>query len=84
MIKSFFHSLRAPASVHLNPTLVIRLLVVLSVALALLAGYYHASWENQLKKYQRLEDMFVRVRSQLGREEMQRLIDLSREQEKNK
>ena len=84
MIKSFLHSLRAPASIRSNQILVIRLLVVLSVALALLAGYYHASWENQLKKYQRLEDMFVRVRGQLGREETQRLIDLSREQEKNK
>ncbi len=82
MINSFISSLRAPAATQLNHKQVTRLLVLLSVVLALLAGYYHASLETQSKKYQRLEDMYVRVRGQLGREETQRLIDLSREQER--
>jgi hypothetical protein len=81
MIRTFFDSLRAPKAVQLNLTILIRLLVLLSVVLALLAGYYHSSLETQVKKYQRLEDMYVRVRSQLGREETQRLIDLSRQQD---
>lgn len=82
MIKAFFNSLRSPTPAKLNQKIVMRLLVGMCVALALLAGYYHASLETQAKKYQRLEDMYVRVRGQLGREETQRLIDLSREQEK--
>lgn len=60
---------------------VIRILVILVVALALLAGYYHSSYLTEQRKYQRLEDRYVRVRGMLGREETQRLIDLSYEVE---
>lgn len=82
MIKAFYSSLRADSTMKLDQKNLTRLLVFLSVALALMAGYYHASLESQVKKYQRLEDMYVRVRGQLGREETQRLIDLSRAQDK--
>ncbi len=58
-----------------------RFLLALCIVLSLLAGYYHGSLETQQKKYQRLEDMYVRVRGELGREETQRLIDVSREKE---
>ena len=57
--------------------------VVLQIAigiiffLALLAGYFHAQYQAENRKYRRLEDMYVRVRSQLGREVMQDLIDAS-------
>ncbi len=61
----------------------IRFLLVLVIVLSLVAGYYHATWQTEQKKYARLEDLYVRVRGELGREETQRLIDLSREQEKN-
>lgn len=56
-------------------------MLALIVLLALAAGYYHSSWEAEQKKYARLEDRYVRVRNILGREETQRLIDLSRELE---
>ncbi|MBD3279185.1 MAG: hypothetical protein GF390_00555 [Candidatus Pacebacteria bacterium] len=59
----------------------IRLLVALIVILSLTAGYYHSLWKTERKKYKRLEDMYVRVRGELGREETQRLIDLSHEKE---
>lgn len=58
-----------------------RLLLVTLLLVSLCAGYYHATLQTERKRYARLEDMYVRIRSQLGREETQRLIDLSREQE---
>lgn len=82
MIKSFLASLRIPKTTQIiDQKKIMLMLLILSVVLALLAGYYHASLETQTKKYQRLEDMYVRVRGQLGREETQRLIDLSRANE---
>lgn len=41
------------------------------------AGYYHTLLQLEQKKYNRLEDKYVRVRNQLGTLEMQRLIDES-------
>lgn len=58
---------------------VIRFLLVVILILAITAGYFQSAYELEQKKYARLEDMFVRVRKMLGREETQRLIDLSRE-----
>lgn len=83
-MQSFLNSLRDSTPNSITQKVLIRVLVVLVVVLALLAGYYHASLESQTKKYLRLEDMYVRVRGQLGREETQRLIDLSRAQDKLK
>jgi hypothetical protein len=57
----------------------LRFMVLLCVVLALAAGYYHSMYLNENKKYLKLEDMYVRVRSELGREETQRLIDQSYE-----
>lgn len=54
-----------------------RVLVVLIVVLAFAAGYYQTALSIEQQRYERYEDMFVRVRSQLGRDEMQRLIDQS-------
>jgi hypothetical protein len=65
-----------PFFTHKN---LVRFLVVLIVSLALTAGYYHAQLEAEQRKYLQLEDKYVRVRSQLGREETQRLIDKSYE-----
>lgn len=54
-----------------------RILVLIIVVLSILAGYFQASLISEQKKYSRLEDKFVRVRSGLGTEETQRLIDES-------
>lgn len=69
------HSRMQPASAQA----ITRLLTALLLALALAAGYYYTAYDNQLKKYAKLEDKYVRVRSVLGREETQRLIDRSYE-----
>ena len=58
-----------------------RFLALLVILFALVAGYYHAVLVSERKRYSRLEDLYVRVRSELGREETQRLIDVSREKE---
>lgn len=56
---------------------IIRVLTLVVVILAFVAGYYQSALKVERERYKRYEDMFVRVRSQLGRDEMQRLIDLS-------
>ena len=61
----------------------IRILIILIILLSLLTGYYQTALDLERKKYARLEDWYVRVRSELGREETQRLIDLSRQKEDN-
>lgn len=65
----------------LNQVKVTRLLVALLVVSSLIAGYYSALYTNEERKYDRVEDMFVRVRNELGREETQRLIDLSHQKD---
>jgi hypothetical protein len=57
--------------------LVLKLAIVIIFVLALLSGYYQVQFSAERKRYLRLEDMFVRVRSQLGREATQDLIDAS-------
>lgn len=54
-----------------------RIMIVLVVILALTAGLFENAYSAEKKKYQSLEDKYVRVRSQLGRDEMQKLIDQS-------
>lgn len=61
--------------------IVLSVLTVILVVLALAAGYYQAALKAEIKKYNRLEDKYVRVRNMLGRDETQRLIDLSYESE---
>jgi hypothetical protein len=60
---------------YLSDKNLIRLLLLLTVILAIAAGYFQVKYEGEQLKYLRLEDKFVRVRGQLGREETQRLID---------
>jgi hypothetical protein len=61
----------------LSSSLVLVVALAVIVVLSLVAGYYHAKYLEEKKRYLRLEDMFVRVRSQIGREAMQDLIDAS-------
>lgn len=71
------------AELKLHPPLskknIIRFLVILIIILSLAAGYFHSLNKTWEKKYNRLENNYVRVRDELGREETQRLIDLSYE-----
>lgn len=55
----------------------IRILATLVVVLAISAGLYQTAYRNENKKYLLLEDKYVRVRDQLGREKTQELIDQS-------
>jgi hypothetical protein len=58
-------------------------LLSIVVVLAITAGYYHSLWEVEQKKYNRLENWYVRVRDMIGRDKTQELIDLSRAIENN-
>ncbi len=60
---------------------IIRFLLVVTIVLAIAAGYYHAALQAEQKKYLKLEDLYVRVRTELGRDATQNLIDVSREKE---
>lgn len=60
---------------------VIRMLLLLVTILAIAAGYYQSALVAEQKKYLKLEDMYVRVRTELGRDATQNLIDQSREKE---
>lgn len=62
---------------YITEKTIIRILILLVVILAIAAGYFQVKHEAEQLKYLRLEDKFVRVRGQLGREETQRLIDES-------
>lgn len=82
ILSSFFRPITNTRNKDNRPTsLSLVLLVALGVivALSLAAGYYHAKYLAEKRRYLRLEDMFVRVRSQIGREAMQDLIDASYE-----
>jgi len=61
----------------------IRILVLIIVVLAYLAGYYQSALKLEKKKYLRLENNYVRVRQMLGREKTQELIDESYYLEEN-
>lgn len=54
-----------------------RLLFLSTIIFALLTGLYQELYRIEQKKYANLENMYVRVRSQLGRTETQSLIDES-------
>lgn len=68
------------AIIPLKTKNVIRFLILVVIILAIAAGYYHSLYQNEAKKYKKLEDKYVRVRGELGREETQRIIDQSYEQ----
>lgn len=76
-MKSIFEKYKKPIA----DKWIIRILLVIIVILSIMAGFYHAGLGLEKRKYLKLEDLYVRVRSELGREETQRLIDLSREKE---
>ncbi len=61
----------------ISPKLINRVLIVSVVILAVAAGFYRSALEAEQKKYKYIEDKYVRVRSVLGVEETQRLIEES-------
>ena len=54
-----------------------RLMILIIVTLSITAGYYYQIYELEYKRYKRLEDIYVRVRTQLGVDATQNLIDKS-------
>ena len=70
MLNKLENSLPAPQTIS-------RILLIATVLLALFAGLFQELYRLENKKYAKLEDMYVRVRDQLGRSETQRLIDQS-------
>lgn len=64
----------------ISHTTLFRFQLAVIVLLAFASAYFHSLYQLERKRYNRLEDMFVRVRAELGREETQRLIDLSYQQ----
>ena len=69
--------LKAPLPKPISDKNVIRFLLVLVIVLAVTAGYFRVLYKQERKRYLKLEDRYVRVRGQLGREKMQELIDKS-------
>lgn len=53
----------------------LRVAVALIVVLALLAGLFAELYRGERKRYLRLEDRYVRVRNQIGTDQMQQMID---------
>ena len=47
------------------------------VILAITAGYFHQLYLLENKRYKKIEDQFVRVRSQLGKDKTNQLIEES-------
>lgn len=78
-MKLFFQKQTKP----IDDKWIIRILLMLTIVLAITAGYYNAALVSEQKKYLKLEDMYVRVRTELGRDATQNLIDISREKEIN-
>ena len=54
-----------------------RFLIFVIIILAFLAGYYQSAYTLEVKKYLHLEDKYVRVRTMLGVEKTQELLDKS-------
>lgn len=77
-----FDSQQFPAKWFISPKNITRMLVVLVVLLALIAGYFQTTYIAEQKKYLRLEDRYVRVRNMLGVDQTQQLIDDSYLEEK--
>ncbi len=53
------------------------ILLLSVVVLAIAAGYYQQLYLLENKRYKKIEDQFVRIRSQLGREKTNQLIESS-------
>lgn len=66
-------------SLSLSDKSLFRILITLVIVLSISTGMYAEKLRQQQLLYDRVEDMFVRVRSELGRNETQRLIDQSYE-----
>lgn len=68
-------SFRSKLNQPFRAAVVLQFCIIVIVILSFVAGYYHALLKAEQRKYLRLEDRYVRVRNQLGREVMQQLID---------
>lgn len=54
-----------------------RIAFILVVALALAAGFFQSAYKTEIKKYNRLEDKYVRLEMMVGEEKAEELIENS-------
>ena len=54
-----------------------RLLFVLLITLAIAAGFFKSAYDTEVRKYNKLEDQFVRLKMMIGEEETTNLIEAS-------
>lgn len=52
-----------------------RIAFILIVILALAAGFYQSAYKTEIKKYNRLEDLYVRLEMMIGEEKADQLIE---------
>ena len=52
-----------------------RIAFILVVLLALAAGFFQAAYKTEIKKYNRLEDLYVRLEMMIGEKKAEQLID---------
>ena len=78
-VSNFSFSQKPPLPI--SQLMLTRLLLLMVAVLAITAGVFQELYKAEQKKYARLEDKYVRVRDQLGRDVVQKIIDQSREEE---
>ena len=54
-----------------------RIAFILVVILALAAGFYQSAYKTEIKKYNRLEDFYVRLEMMIGEDQAEQLIENS-------
>ena len=52
-----------------------RIAFILIVVLALAAGFYQSAYKTEIKRYNRLEDRYVRLEMMIGKEKAEELIE---------
>lgn len=60
--------------------MIVALLLAL-IVVSFLAGFYQVSWQASEKRYKRIENLYVRLRNELGVDEVKRLIEQSQQNE---
>lgn len=60
-----------------SPRTLLRVSWIIIILVSFAAGYSYLLYKTENLKYRRLEDRYVRVRDQIGRQAMQDLIDAS-------
>ena len=59
----------------MNQKLFNRIALLLIILLALAAGFFQSAYQTEIKKYNRLEDLYVRLEMMVGEEKAEELIE---------